>query len=404
MVKNSTRPTAVVTELSIAGLSIIRSLGKKGVRVIGVDSDLSKYGALSKYCKTVFCKNVNDYSLVEMLIDIGKTFNQKAILFPASDLSVSVVSAYRVELEKFFSFNLPSNEVIEILANKRLFHEFALKNGFSIPNTIFTHGATDVEKAGNTTSYPCVIKPEFRDDYWYNHVPHKDKVLFVSSINEYFELFTKYDISNRPLIIQEWIHGDDTDVYFVLTYLDKNSHPLAIFTGKKIRQHPILTGVTSAGTSMWVPYIAEEGLKLLKLAGCKGLCSVEFKFCHKDNIFKITEPTVGRPDNQESMSTAAGLDIPYIAYLDSAGISKKSLHHFKDGVKWYCEPNEIYSIPAHFRKGEYSLKQLLTSFSGKRSYALMDIKDPFPFLFFLKRTLKQQIIRIFRKKLSRTEF
>lgn len=391
--ENEIHPTAVVVELGINALGIIKSLGKRRIPVIGIDSKLSNYGALSRYCKTLFCKDVNDIPLVEALISIGRTFQKKGVLFCTSDLSLLVVSKYREELENLFSFVLPPNRVIETLMNKRLFHEFAVKHRFSVPETYFTHNREDVEKAGCLVSYPCVIKPEIRDSCWYQNFPHS-KVLFVQSREEYFALFKKYRISNNPLIVQEWIDGNDDDVYFCLTYIDSNSKPLAIFTGRKIRQWPVLTGLTSAAESLWEPFIAQEAVRLLGLAGCKGIAGVEFKFCRKERIFKITEPTVGRTDLQEAISTKSGLDIPYIAYIDAIGKTQRPSNSFKEYIKWINEPLDIYSVLQYWKEQKYNLLKLLASYKGKRAYALMDIHDPLPFLFFLRKTFKKAVSKI----------
>ena len=394
MSTNNSNPNAVVTELGIAGLSIVRSLGKKGIPVIGIDSKLTNYGALSKYCKPVFCRNVNDYSLVETLLNLGKNLDHKAVLFPASDLSALIISEHRDELEEFYLFVLPPREVIETLMNKRMFHQFAVKYGLPVPNTIFSYNAEQLKQAASNISYPCVIKPQIRDDYWFQHVPLEYKVIFIPSENEYLRVFSRYDIADRPLIIEEWIHGKDDDVYFCLTYIDRDYNPLAIFTGKTVRLYPTLTGYYTLAESHWDSFVAEESLKLLRLSGCKGLCSVEFKFCHKHKTFKITEPTVARVDMQESMATACGIDIPYIAYLDATGVKQVPSSDFKTGVKWICETVEIYSVRRYLK--EKGVKQLLSTYSGKRAYALMNVDDPLPFIHFITGILRKKISSILK--------
>ena len=125
-------------------------------------------------------------------------------------------------------------------------------------------------------------------------------------------IIDQYGISDIPLVIQEWIEGDDTDLYFCLMYINKNSRPLAVCTGKKLRQHPHLAGTLSVAEAVWIEEVAEESLKLLTPSGCKGFCSVEFKYSKVNGKFYVIEPTIGRADSQEGMSVMAGIDIPYI--------------------------------------------------------------------------------------------
>ena len=395
---NKNRPTAVVIGLSINALSIIRSLGRKSINVIAISSNLSAYAAKSRYCRVVYCEQLNGEILIKKLKDVGSSLGQKGILFCTSDLSVLTVSEHQTELEQYYNFVMPSKEITEKLMSKKLFHEFALNNGFNVPQTFFTCNQEDVERVGHKISYPCIIKPEYRDKYWETNVSLIDKILYAESKDEYFTFFKKFKISNVPLIVQEWIEGTDRDVYYCLTYINRNHEPLAVFTGKKIRQFPVLTGSTAFAESIKEPYIADESIRLLKTAGCIGICSVEFKHCKKDNVYKITEPTVGRTDTQEGSSINAGIDIPYIAYLDALGQNPEPLNHFSEGIKWINEPEDYNSIRSYLSNNNITIKELISSYKGKRTYALKALDDPLPFLAFIGGKLKNGIFRLFKNE------
>lgn len=282
------------------------------------------------------------------------------------------------------------------MMNKSLFHAFAEKNGVVVPKTVYTEGETQAREAGSRMTYPCVIKPQIRDSFWCQHVP--DKILFAGSAEEYEGLLSRHGIMERPLIVQEWIDGGDEDVFFCLTYMNQDLEPLAVFTGKKIRQHPPLTGLTSAGRSIWVPEVAEEGVRILRAGNCTGICGVEFKYCRRDRMYKVTEPTVGRADLQEAISACSGLDIPYIAYCDAIGAPEKGPERFEEDVVWINEPLEFYSIRHYLRRGWAGPREILASFRGKRGYALGDFRDPMPLLRFIQDTLWNALRRrVFRK-------
>ena len=53
-----------------------------------------------------------------------------------------------------------------MLRNKKVFYEFAFKNGFNVPKTFFVSNKEDINIVGDRISYPCLIKPEYRDRYW----------------------------------------------------------------------------------------------------------------------------------------------------------------------------------------------------------------------------------------------
>jgi predicted ATP-grasp superfamily ATP-dependent carboligase len=381
--KRSTYPPAVVTGTSVNALSIIRSLGRRGVNVMAIDAGSGDYGAKSRYCEVRSCKSLNGNALTDLIVDIGSTLDKKPVLFCTSDTAVLNVSNHRADIEKYYDFVLPPHHVIETLMSKRLFDDFAVANGFLVPRTLFTQDEDEARKAADKISYPCLIKPEYRDHSWSSLVSSTDKVLLAESKKVLINYFKKYNISNRNLVIQEWIEGSDDDVYFCLLYVNRDFEPLAVFTGRKIRQYPVLTGSTSFAESLWVPSIAKDSLRLVKTAGCKGLCSVEFKRSKKDQRFYITEPTVARSDTQEGISICSGMDIPFLAYLDAIGKNPKPLRQFKEGVKWINEPLEFYSIQSYLRNGEIKVKDCIASYKGKRTYGLWALDDPLPFIDFV---------------------
>lgn len=389
-------PISVVVGLSVNALGVIRSLGRKSIKVIAIGSDRSEYAAKSRYCKTLFCNRLYGEELYKKLLEIGNSLNQKGVLFCTSDMGVLTVSQYENELRRHYHFVFPSKETINMLMSKRLFYEFASKNRFNVPKTFFVDNKEDIQMVSNLIHYPCVIKPEFRDESWDRNVSKVDKIMFIKSKDEYCDFFNQYNISNIPLIVQEWIDGTDADVFYGLTYINQNQQPLAVFTGRKIRQFPVLTGSTSLAESKWDAYVAEESIRLLNTANCIGICSVEFKYSRKDKVYMITEPTVGRTDTQEGSSINSGIDIPYIAYLDAIGDVSKPSIRFNEGIKWINEPEDFSSILTYFKNGNIDIKQLISSYHGKRTYALKAIDDPLPFLDFIGKKFIQGIQKLLK--------
>ena len=392
--KDNRHPPVVITGLcDTMSLCLIRNLGRRGIRIIATDSNISSYYGKSRYSQNIYCKSLFDRSLIELLCELGASFDEKAVLFNCTDQSVLNVSRERDKLQPFYNFVLPPHRTIERLMSKKLFYDFALENNFLVPQTFFSHNSEDIERVGRTISYPCIIKPEFKDSYWLTKVPVK--VIYADSRKQYFELVKKYQIEEKSLVIQEWIDGDDTDLYFCLVYISRLHEPLVVFTGKKLRQHPHLAGTLSVAESVWVPEIAKESLRLLKTAGCVGFCSVEFKQSKKDGRFYAIEPTVGRPDSQEEICITAGLDVPYVAYLDAIGQDVAPLGGFKEGVKWIDVARIYYTVQEYFRK-TLTLKELISFFRGKRSYSLWASDDPLPALFFAKEKMLAGIRKLFK--------
>jgi predicted ATP-grasp superfamily ATP-dependent carboligase len=388
-------PPAVIVGLNDASLCIIRSLGIKGIRIIGIYDDTTQgYYTNSRYIYKKFKSHTHDKQLIKTLIeDVTKTLKEPAVLFCASDISVLTISKYADQLSPFLKFVLPPYEMTSSQISKKGFYRFACDNSFLVPKTFFSVGKEEIEHITEEISFPCIIKPEYRDLRWSERVPFK--VLYAKSKADFCNLINKYNIQHTSLVIQEWIEGEDSEVYFCLFYMNRHSKPLALCMGRKLRQYPHLTGSTSVAETIWIPEIADESLRLLTAARYVGFCSVEFKKSKTDGKFYITEPTVGRPDTQEGICLGAGIDIPYIAYLDAIEQDVRSVTDFKVGIKWINEPHEFYSIQKTLRNS-FNIRSFLSIYKGNRTYALWNRNDPKPALTFINEKIVKGISKLYK--------
>ena len=123
------------------------------------------------------------------------------------------------------------------------------------------------------------------------------------------------------IIMQEWIEGDDSDVYFCLQYRGPSGTLPISFVGRKICQWPPKIGGTASCVP--APDAFDELVKLtnayFEAVGFVGLCSMEYKRDTRDQRFYMVEPTVGRTDYQEEIATLNGVNIPFAAYCGELG-------------------------------------------------------------------------------------
>lgn len=399
MIKNY--PPAVVVGTGVNPLGIIRTLGRKGISVVVVGENPSDLAARSRYATFRLCESLESSSLIETLIDVGKSHKRKAVLFCTSDTAVLIVSENRNALTDYYDFVLPPHKVIVTLMSKRDFHDFAIAHALVVPKTIFTQREKEVLKAADEIPYPCMIKPEYRDASWNEAVSPTDKVLYVASKDAFLACFEKFDIVNMKLLIQEYIDGVvEEDICYCLAYIDRNDKPLALFTGRKLRQYPKLTGSTSFSDSLWIPSVADETARIFALAGCRGLCSIEYMKSRKDQRYYIIEPTVGRTDIQEGISIKSGMDIPYLAYLDAMGENPTSIEYFQEGVKWINEPLELYAFQSALCNDNRNFIHWLRSYLGKKGFAVFALDDPLPFFdFCLDKSKKglRRVLKVFKQ-------
>ena len=84
--------------------------------------------------------------------------------------------------------------------------------------------------------------------------------------------------------------------------------------------------------------------QLFDRAGLVGLASVEVKRDRRDGRYYITEPTVGRPDLQSNLATAAGPNLAVAAYHDARGASVDIEPFRSRNAMWFNERNLLTAL------------------------------------------------------------
>jgi len=99
------KAAALVFNCHITGLAVARSLGRRGVPVIGLDRDEKGYGLHSRYTTVAGrCPYPLDdeRGFIDLLMQIGAALKQKAVLFPCLDEWVFAVARNASELREYF--------------------------------------------------------------------------------------------------------------------------------------------------------------------------------------------------------------------------------------------------------------------------------------------------------------
>jgi len=374
------KPKAIVVGLGPHGIGVIRSLWMYRIPAIAVSSNFLNASGFTRLCSKVRYPDLYNENLMDFLIGISKKEREKPVLFLTIDENVSMVSKHRDALQRYFHFNLPQKETVDMLLNKKLFADFAKKENFLIPNTYFASNADEIINVSDCITYPCIIKPSFRGAAW-EHSGVK-KVYRVNDPRELVEQYRAIEYLQNDVIIQEWIPGVDAEVYFCLLYFNKAAKCVAHCVGRKLRQWPPECGSTSLAISCEQEHVLNESIRLFEKVNFRGMGSIEFKLDSRDNKFKITEPTAGRTNLQSAIATACGVNLPYIAYMDILG--RDYTVHTKqiNGIKWINEYSDMRSSYYYIRHRKLNARQWLNSLKGKKAFAIFYLKDPLPTVVF----------------------
>lgn len=372
------KPIAIVLNTGGTGLGVIRSLGRRGIPVIGLDPSRGAMGFFSRYCKSIVCPDpqTKEKEYIDFLLSLGEQMDSKSVLIPTADVDVLTISKHRDKLEKYYEFPMAKLDVVEKLVNKRKFYKMLGDSNLPCPKTYFSNDISDVKEISKEITYPYIIKPIFSTKFGKEF---SVKVFKANSAEELLKAYNKATSSGHSVVIQEVIPGSDTNLHLVSAYFNHASEPLGIFTFRRLRQYPHGFGNGALCVSVWIPELAELCTSFLKKIKYHGIIDAEFKLDPRDNKFKFIEinPRTGW---QNSLCARCGVDLSYMVYMDAIGEDVKKVISQKEWVKWLYMFDDIRSSFRSMFKGELSFTEYINSLKGEKEYAIFAWDDPVPFL------------------------
>jgi D-aspartate ligase len=329
-INSSELPPAVVFNCHITGLAVARSLGKQGVPVIALDRDNKGYGLHSRYTTIAGrCPYPLDdeRAFINLLLEIGATLKQKAVLFPCLDEWVFAVARHRRELEEFFLFPFSEEDTIERILDKNLLYKKCEERGIPIPRTYYV-GEQSPDKIASEIEFPCIVKPalqrEFTNEFG-------EKVFRVESREDFLQMCER--AAHHPLLAQEIVGAGVDSFYSLCSYIGRDGEAKGVFVGRKLEQYPPDFGTACIVDARYVEEIAERGVKMLKDFGYQGISEVEFIYDEKSQDYKLLDINT-RVWKWIGLPIHAGVDLPYLAYADAIHGQVEAAGRQRDGIRW----------------------------------------------------------------------
>lgn len=377
--QSSRRDSAAVLTAgsSVTTLGVVRAFGRRGIPVIYLDSGRGSMVRYSKYItKRLKCPSPSESEtgFIDVLLEFGRQAEGRLVIIPAEDRQVLALSKYKKELEEFYLLPVPAHEVVQKLVDKRKFYKLLAEMGIPHPKTYLPEDITELRLMGREIAYPYIIKPAYSSPFYEEF---NRKCFVINSSGELERAVERLEGKNLELMIQEIIPG--REIYLLLTYLNRNSEPLAISGFDKIRQYPPDFGVGSFCRSIWRPSVEEPSLSLLKAIGYYGVVSPELKRDPRDGEYKLLEINA-RTITQNRLAAACGLDIEYIAYLDAIGQPLKDSVSPADGIFWVADFIDFLSSLIHLRRRDVTIGELVRSLKIKKVHSAAAWDDPIPFI------------------------
>lgn len=294
---------AVVVGLCAHGLAIVRALQEAQVEVHAIESNPVLPGIQSNaISKLSMVDNINDEGLVDALINYRSTVesSNNPVLFLTNDNMVRVVGQNVLRIAELYelSWKNSSQEVLALL-DKTNIEQQCLKCGASYPKSWLLENRQQLPELIPELAFPMIVKPA---------VPlsgfKADLIHCIDELRDYIEHYS----SDLPFLIQQWIPGGDSALYFCALLLD-NGEPILRFDGHKLASYPPALGQTLVAEPCNEDKIYLLTKNFFKDTGISGPVSLEVKRDPHGELWVI-EPTVGRTDFWLDCCVANGVNIP----------------------------------------------------------------------------------------------
>ncbi len=349
--KAPTNPALLTSPGYYGTLAAIRCLGRSGVEVTAADSNPRAAGLASRFvARKVQCPPSNESeAFLAWLLRFGDE-NPNHLLYPTSDDTAWLFSAYRDELSKRFSMFQPPLDVIYTLLNKKLLLAAARGAGFDVPTTFCPSSREELLAITRNPSEPWLIKPQtqilFQSRVKGRLVGPGDDLVreyeAFMGINHYAPMLRARDPNVQWPIIQEYRPEAMEKIYSIAGFVDQRAGIFVARASRKIFQHPRRIGVGLCFDAAPVDAkLADRIRRLCGQIGYYGAFEVEF-IPTPDGRYLLTDFNP-RYYGQMGFEIARGLPIPLL--VQSAGMGDlrqlralvaEASNSASSGAQMYC--------------------------------------------------------------------
>lgn len=383
--------TPLIIGLGINGWNVARALFRGGLTPVVVDNAPDSIFWKSRRLRLVEAVQLQGGPLLEAL-ESAANRHGPLLLVSALEETVAFLSANRSRVPAAVSLPFPASETVEMLLDKRLFYERAVRAGMPVPRMHFFE-AGRWEPPATDIRFPCILKTRRK-----MYVTGMRKAYLVQDAAQCRAILAGLSglggLRPEDLLLQEWVPGGDGDVFFCMQCYGPDGSLLRSFTGRKIRQWPPLTGGTSSAEPASAPAAEELATAFFRGVAMRGLCSMEFKRSLTDGRFYMIEPTACRADYQESVAVANGCNLPLALYRAECGLPEEpGRDPLRRPIIWLHVGDDFRSATAQ-AGAKLAFWRYLLSLPGPREYAVWCRQDWRPFAELLRRKIRGRLARL----------
>jgi D-aspartate ligase len=359
-------------------LGVVRTLGRLGVPVHGVQEDRWAPVARSRYLreKLPWMDAGAGKENLSRLLRLGRALGGRAILIPTDDVGSIFVAEHAQSLRECYRFPRQDPLLVRSLCNKQQLYHLCREFDVPAPQTWFPTTRDELLDLLREAVFPVVLKAI--DPWLLRRGTQLASVTIANDANELLRWYDRLEDPRHPnLMLQEYIPGGPESIWMYNGYFNAHSESLVHFTGRKLRQHPPYTGMTTLGVCASNEVVEATTKRLMKAIGYRGIVDMGYRYDARDGQYKLLDvnPRIGA--TFRLFVGTNGIDVARALYLDLTD-QRVEMAGAREGRKWLVESYDTISSLRYLRDGRLTPTNWLRSFRGVNESAWFALDDPLP--------------------------
>ncbi|NUQ66103.1 MAG: ATP-grasp domain-containing protein [Pirellulales bacterium] len=355
--KARTVPTVLVTDAGRgSALAFIRSLGRKGWRVIAADCRRESLGFLSQYATETLLYPSPADSPAAFVQTVHATACKRGVdlVVPITDTTILPLSQARSRLESVCRLAVPEASALAAVSDKAQTVKLARRLGVPVPRTRLVATVEEALRHGPELGWPVVLKPQVSKQMRSDRAIEAFYVCYAQDSRHLAEQMGRLE-GRCQVLLQEYRQGAAQGVELLMY----RGRPLAAFQHRRIREVPLTGGPSAMRESVPLdPVLYDHSIRLLGEISWTGLAMVEFKGDSRQaSLMEIN----GRVWGSMPLAVHSGMDFPArLAELWLFGPPPAE-----------CEPALSYKVGVRARSLELELAWIASVLLGRRRVSFL---------------------------------
>ena len=298
--------TALVTDAQRgSAVAVIRSLGRRGWRVVAAESHHLAAGMYSRYAAGRVLHppaRSEPEAMVEALLAAARSEGVDLVVPVTDDVALPLAAA-RHRFSGVSTLALPDDPRLAVVNDKLATTELAGQVGVPVPSTATCGSVEEARSAAQALGWPVVVKPRQSRVYVRRRGIQAFTASYAATVPE-LEGRVAQLLGRVPVLLQEYCPGEAVGVEM----LTHRGRPLAAFQHRRLREVPPSGGASSLRESASLDRgLYEHARRLLAALDWTGLAMVEFKVTRDGpRLLEVN----GRIWGSLPLAVMSGMDFP----------------------------------------------------------------------------------------------